>query len=84
MFPETASQYSLTALNELEVIFLHAHAGNAGTLLLALVPGGDRRHLDALTSETPTFPYTAAQSEEFIKLLQCSKGMFRLLHNTCP
>jgi hypothetical protein len=27
MFPETASQYSLTALNELQVIFLHARAG---------------------------------------------------------
>ncbi|KAH9017911.1 hypothetical protein EDB84DRAFT_664182 [Lactarius hengduanensis] len=54
MFPETASPYSLTALNELQTIFLHARA-------------------DALTSETPTFPYTAKQSEEFIDLLQRSK-----------
>ncbi|KAH8996383.1 hypothetical protein EDB92DRAFT_1843632 [Lactarius akahatsu] len=54
LFPETASPYSLTALNELQIIFLHARA-------------------DALTSETPTFPYTAKQSEEFIDLLQRSK-----------
>ncbi|KAN0131012.1 hypothetical protein V8E53_011145 [Lactarius tabidus] len=54
LFPETASQYSLTALNELQVIFLHARA-------------------DTLTSETPTFPYTATQSQEFIELLQISK-----------
>jgi len=54
LFPETASQYSLTALNELQVIFLHARA-------------------DALTSETPTFPYPAEQSEEFIDLLQRGK-----------
>jgi len=54
LFPETASKYSLTALNELQVIFLHARA-------------------DALTSETPTFPYTAEQSEEFIDLLQRGK-----------
>ncbi|KAF8273489.1 hypothetical protein EI94DRAFT_1716017 [Lactarius quietus] len=54
LFPETASQYSLTALNELQVIFLHARA-------------------DALTSETPTFPYPPEQSEEFIDLLQRGK-----------
>jgi hypothetical protein len=54
LFPETASQYSSIALNELLVAFLHARA-------------------DALTSETPTFPYTAAQSQEFIELLQISK-----------
>jgi hypothetical protein len=84
MFPETASQHSLTALNELQVIFLHARAGKAGTLLIALASGGDRRHLDALASETPPFPYTAEQSEEFIDLLQRGKGMFHLLHITCP
>jgi hypothetical protein len=54
MFPETASQYSLTALNELQVIFLHARA-------------------DALTSETPTFPYLPEQCENFIDLLQRGK-----------
>src|SRR6266702_5532396 len=53
-------------------------------LLIARAPGGDRQHLDALTSETPTFPYTAKQSEEFIDLLQHGKGQFRLLHLTCP
>ncbi len=74
LFPETASQYSLTALNELQIIFLHARAGEAGNFLIARAPGGDRQHLDALTSETPTFPYTAKQSEEFINLLQHAKG----------
>ncbi|KAH9164843.1 hypothetical protein EDB89DRAFT_1850829, partial [Lactarius sanguifluus] len=55
LFPETASQYSETALNELQATFLHARA-------------------DALTSETPTFPYTANQCQDFIELLQCSKA----------
>jgi hypothetical protein len=43
-------------------------------------PGSDKPSLDALTSETPTFPYTAKQSQEFIELLQCSKGGFYLEH----
>ncbi|KAN0131595.1 hypothetical protein V8E53_010437 [Lactarius tabidus] len=58
LFPETASQYSAIALNELQVSFLHARA-------------------DALTSNepiTPSFPYTAEQSQKFIELLQCSQG----------
>jgi hypothetical protein len=38
LFPETASLYSLTALNELQVIFLHARAGEAGNLLIADAP----------------------------------------------
>ena len=84
LFPETASQYSLTALNELQLIFLHARAGEAGSLLITFVRGGDRCHLDALTSDTPTFPYPAKQSEEFIDLLQRGKGVFRLLHTACP
>ena len=42
------------------------------------VLGADKQHLDALTSETPTFPYPAEQSEEFIDLLQRGKGVFRL------
>ncbi|KAH9163335.1 hypothetical protein EDB89DRAFT_1860023, partial [Lactarius sanguifluus] len=54
MFPETASPYSLTALNELQIILLHART-------------------DALTSDTPTFPYTAKQSEEFLDVLQRGK-----------
>ena len=84
LFPETASLYSLTALNELQVIFLHARAGEAGNFLIAHAPGSDRQYLDALTSDTPTFPYTAKQSEEFIDLLQCGKGVFRLLHPARP
>ncbi|KAI9438689.1 hypothetical protein H4582DRAFT_1950257 [Lactarius indigo] len=55
LFPETASQYSEIALNELQATFLHARA-------------------DALTSETPTFPYTANQCQDFIELLRCSKA----------
>ena len=80
LFPETASQYSLAALNELQLIFLHARAGKTGSLLVTFLPGGDRRHLDALTSDTPTFPYPAEQSEEFIDILQRGRGVFPLLH----
>ena len=36
------------------------------------------KRLDALTSETPTFPYPAEQCEEFIDLLQRGKGVFRV------
>ncbi|KAF8474416.1 hypothetical protein DFH94DRAFT_129161 [Russula ochroleuca] len=54
MFPATASQYSMTALNDLHVILLNARA-------------------DALTSDIPTFPYTAEECDRFINLLQCSK-----------
>jgi hypothetical protein len=46
--------------------------------LIPCVPGADRQRLDALTSETPTFPYPAEQSEQFIDLLQRGKGVFRL------
>ena len=74
LFPETASLYSSTALNELQVIFLHARAGEAGNPLID-ARGCDRQYLDALTSDTPTFPYTAKQSEEFIDLLQRGKGV---------
>jgi hypothetical protein len=74
LFPETASQYSAVALNELLVSLLHARAGKAGNRIFFFhAPESDKHHLDALTSETPTFPYTAKQSQEFIELLQCSK-----------
>ena len=46
----------------------------------SLTPGGDRHHSDGLTSETPTFPYTANQCQDFIDILQRSKGMFHLAH----
>jgi hypothetical protein len=42
--------------------------------------GADRQHIDALTSETPTFPYLPEECEKFIDLLQRGKGVFRL-HN---
>ncbi|KAF8474535.1 hypothetical protein DFH94DRAFT_134644 [Russula ochroleuca] len=54
IFPATASQYSMTALNDLHDIFLNARA-------------------DALTSDIPTFPYTAEECDRFINLLQCRK-----------
>jgi len=54
MFPATGSPYAITALNELQVIFINARA-------------------DALTSDVPTFPYTAEEDEKFINLLQLSK-----------
>ena len=80
LFPETASEYSAVALNELQATFLHARAGEPGNRLFVHAPGSDRRHLVALTSETPTFPYTANQSQDFIELLQRSKGAFHLVH----
>ena len=33
--------------------------------------------LDALTSDFPTFPYTAEENERFIDILQRGKGGFR-------
>ena len=78
LFPETASQYSLTALNELQVIFLHARAGQLQVSGLPMDLEITGKRLDALTSETPTFPYPAEQSEEFIDLLQRGKGVFRV------
>jgi len=80
LFPETASQYAAIALNELQVTFLHARAGEARHHQFSSAPGSDRQRLDALTSETPTFPYTADQSQNFIELLQRSKGMFHSVH----
>jgi hypothetical protein len=34
---------------------------------------------DALTSDVPTFPYTAEEDQRFIDLLQVSKGTFCLI-----
>jgi hypothetical protein len=49
---------------------------------------------DALTSDAPTFPYTAEEDDKFINLLQLSKGavylvyscvfsLNRLIHRAC-
>jgi len=84
LFPETASEYSAVALNELLATFLHARAGETGSRLFAHPPGSNRQYLDALTSETPTFPYTADQCEDFVELLQRSKGMIHLVHLAWP
>ncbi|KAH9998654.1 hypothetical protein BJV77DRAFT_940470 [Russula vinacea] len=54
MFPATAAQYSVIALNELHIIFLNARA-------------------NALTSDIPTFPYTAEECDRFIHILQHRK-----------
>jgi len=74
LFPGTASQYSANALNELQVIFLHARAGEIGILVCQRI---QTEHLDVPTSETLTFPYTVEECEEFINLLEYSKGVFR-------
>ena len=84
LFPETASQYSAIALNDLHVTFLCARAGEAGNCLFSHTFRSNRPSLDALTSEIPTFPYTASQCEEFIELLQRSKGVFQLVHLVWP
>ena len=83
LFPGIASQYSAKALNELQVVFSNAHAGEIGNLLFANVSGPDTRHLDALTSEI-AFPYTAGDCEEFTDLLERSKGVFRFVHSVSP
>jgi len=51
-------------------------------LLVSHAPSSwsDRQPLDALTSEIPTFPYTANECQKFIELLQCGKGMFHSVH----
>ena len=41
LFPGTASPYSTKALNELQVPFAHARAGEIGNLLLVNVSGPD-------------------------------------------
>jgi hypothetical protein len=76
MFPATASQYAATALNELTVILLNARAGKLRYLNIKLREW--QAASDTLTSEIPTFPYTADECERFINLLQASKGAFGL------
>jgi hypothetical protein len=39
--------------------------------------GNDGVASDALTSDIPTFPYTAEECDRFINLLQCRKGVLR-------
>ncbi|KAI9458591.1 hypothetical protein BJY52DRAFT_412882 [Lactarius psammicola] len=73
LFPETFSQYSAIALNELQATFLHARAGEAGNRLFAHAPGRGRQYLDSLTSETPSLPYTINQCGDIIDLLERSK-----------
>ena len=42
--------------------------------MVALKLGNNMYAPDALTSDSPTFPYTAEDDEKFISLLQFSKG----------
>ena len=89
LFPETASQYSAIALDEILVTFLHARAGKAVNRLFTHAPGSDTLHLDALTSKepiVPTFLYTAVneRNQDIIELLQRSQGVFDLIHLTLP
>ncbi len=44
--------------------------------LVALKLGNNGYAPDALTSDAPTFPYTAEEDEKFVNLLQLSKGAF--------
>ena len=75
MFPTTASQYAAPALNELTVILLNSRAGKLRSFSIQL---RERQAAsDALTSEIPTFPFTADERERFINLLQSSKGRLR-------
>jgi len=48
--------------------------------LAALKLGNNGVAPDALTSDVPTFPYTAEEDEKFINLLQLSKGAFYSLY----
>ena len=80
LFPETASQYSMVALNELQAILSRDRAGEAGKPPSYHAPGSDRLHSYALISETPAFPYTAKQREGLVDLLEHSKGVFCLVH----
>jgi len=48
--------------------------------MAALKLGNDGVAPDALTSDVPTFPYTAEEDEKFINLLQLSKGVFYLVY----
>ena len=45
----------------------------------ALKLGNNGIASDALTSDVPTFPYTAEEDQRFIDLLQVSKGGFCLI-----
>jgi hypothetical protein len=80
MFPATASQYSLSALNELQIILLNARAGDlssemsVSSIELTAAP-------DALTSDVPTFPYTAEENDRFISMLQLSKGALYFVYS---
>lgn len=77
LFPETASQYSSVALNELQAVLLLDCAGEAGKIL-SYHPLGvtDYIHMP----ETPDFPYTAKQRGGLVDLLERSKGVFLLAH----
>ena len=44
--------------------------------MAALKLGNNGIVSDALTSDVPTFPYTAEEDQRFIDLLQVSKGGF--------
>ena len=74
LFPGTAFQLSSKALNDLQVVFLNAHAGKI-FLFLPMYPG-PTQYLDAPTSETLAFPYTVKECEDFIDILECSQGEF--------
>jgi len=49
--------------------------------LVALKLGNNRYAPDALTSDSPTFPYTAEEDDKFVNLLQLSKGAVYLVYS---
>ena len=61
------------AIDDLILVFLHAHAGQSSKLNSAIFKALIDL-LDNLTSNLSTFPYTAMQCQNFLKLLQSSRG----------
>ena len=80
LFPETASKYSATALNEIYDVLRRSRAGETKSD----APGSDAQRLYTLTSESPAFPHTDEEREELIDILEWSKGVFRLAHPAWP
>ena len=59
------------AIDDLILVFLHALGGQFSN---SNFQATHKNLLDNLTSNSSTFPYTAAECEKFLKLLNSSKG----------
>ena len=62
------------AIDDLILVFLHAHGGQSFQNQIALFFRPLIDLLDNLTSNLSTFPYTATQCEKFLELLNMSRG----------